>query len=303
MTREQGQFEKHEIAANGFCGVYTRRYRKRWVVHPSKSTMLACKKRLRQRWQCLLVWILSLDNLMIFWGGVASGCLRSFPPWPAQSLPFLVKLMGSNIKHLIMSKIHDAQIWCTFNLQYISIMAQFISKSPQNICHVLGPEDTFQSNKNTNGKFTSSCWSFLKSKFWTSIEQTSLKKVNSSNKVIEVQSSCLTQKDCHIHMITYQTYITVLQFSSILWECIAYTHILSHSNKFSFSSHQCLILLQGSFEKFLCLEGDAYCSQASKQVWLEGNVRPILMCFRISGSRMLWGKWYATPLLGDTRRW
>lgn len=54
----------------------------------------------------------------------------------------------------------------------------------------------------------------------------------------------------------------------------------------------CLILLQGSFVKFLRLEWDklqftwilTFCSQASKQVWLEGNVRPILMCFLVSKS-------------------
>lgn len=115
----------------------------------------------------LLVWILSLDNLMIFWGGVVSGCLRSFPPWPAQSLPFLVKLLGSNIKHL-MSKAHDAQIWCTVNLRYISIyfhccpihLQIYKEHLPCSGCG--GHFPIFIGfHQNTNDKFTSSCWFLL----------------------------------------------------------------------------------------------------------------------------------------------
>ena len=245
--RNSGQFE-HAIAANGFCRVYTQRYGKRWVVYPSKSTMLACpKKRLRQTVAMWVYWFGSslLTISWFFGGGVVSGCLRSFPPWPAQSLPFLVKLLGSNIKHL-MSKAHDAQIWCTVNLRYISIyfhccpihLQIYKEHLPCSGCG--GHFPIFIGfHQNTNDKFTSSCWFLLHFsvtvfishlwKFWSSIEQTSLKM------------QTLTEKDCHIHIITYISSIIrpiSLYYDSTVF-CENALHIHAHS-KFWFSSHQCV---------------------------------------------------------------
>lgn len=179
----------------------------------------------------LLVWILSLDNLMIFWGGVVSGCLRSFPPWPAQSLPFLVKLLGSNIKHL-MSKAHDAQIWCTVNLRYISIyfhccpihLQIYKEHLPCSGCG--GHFPIFIGfHQNTNDKFTSSCWFLLHFSVTVFISHMKILKLHRANlpENANVDWKGLPHTYNYVHIKHYQTYITVLRFYRVLRECVAYT--------------------------------------------------------------------------------